>query len=259
MQTREQHIRREKATSNICTAQVLLAIMAGMYAVFHGPRGLRRIAERVHGLTATLAAGLRGLGWDPGHEPFFDTLRVTARGGPASAATLLAAARAQRINLREYGDGTLGLALDEATTPADVQRLLELFGGGRATGARFEELAASVDAAIPPPHARASEYLTQEVFQRHHSEHEMLRYLYRLQGRDLSLTHSMIPLGSCTMKLNAASELLPISWPELAGLHPFAPPEQWRGYSELFTQLESWPRSRCSRMPERRASTRGCS
>jgi glycine dehydrogenase len=237
LQTREQHIRREKATSNICTAQVLLAVMAGMYAVYHGPAGLRRIAERVHALTGVLALGLRRLGLDPGSAPFFDTLRV--RPERAAGQAILARARARRLNLRAYGDGSLGIALDEATTPADVEALLAVFAGERGVVPPVATFADEVDVGFAAPHRRESGYLTHPVFNVHHSEHEMLRYLRGLESRDLSLTSSMIPLGSCTMKLNATSEMLPVSWPEFSRLHPFAPAEQAEGYAEMFRQLEA--------------------
>jgi glycine dehydrogenase len=240
LQTREQHIRREKATSNICTAQVLLAVMAGMYAVYHGPEGLRRIAERVRFLTLTLAEGLRRLGYQLPEEPVFDTLRVGLAG--PSADEVLAAARERGINLRRLDASTVGIALGETATAADLGDLLAVFAG-RADNVRpfsLDELAGAVSDELPAPHARTSAYLTHPVFQRYHTEHEMLRYIRRLERRDLSLTTSMIPLGSCTMKLNATTEMQPISWPEFAGLHPFAPAEQAEGYREIFTTLESW-------------------
>ncbi|PYQ14602.1 MAG: glycine dehydrogenase (aminomethyl-transferring) [Acidobacteria bacterium] len=237
LQTREQHIRREKATSNICTAQVLLAVMASMYAVYHGPEGLKAIARRVRALAATLAEGLRRLGLDVGGEPCFDTLRV--RLDQAAAEKVMAAARQRRMNLRPYEDGSVGVALDEATSAADVQGLLEAFAGGREVGP-IDELASAAAPELPAPLARRSGFLAHEVFNRHHSEHEMLRYMRMLESRDLSLTTSMIPLGSCTMKLNGTTEMLPVTWPEFARLHPFAPAEQTRGYQELFTQLEAW-------------------
>jgi glycine dehydrogenase len=237
LQTREQHIRRDKATSNICTAQVLLAVMAGMYAVYHGPEGLRRIARRVHALAAALAAGLRRLGKDVGGEPFFDTLRV--RLSPAEGAAVVSRARDRRINLRAYEDGSVGVALDETVTKGEVAALLEVFAGEKPPFG-VDELAAGGNAGYPAPHARASAFLTHPVFDRYHSEHEMLRYLHRLQARDLSLTTSMIPLGSCTMKLNATAEMVPVTWPAFARIHPFAPAEQTRGYQELFAQLEAW-------------------
>ena len=236
LQTREQHIRREKATSNICTAQVLLAVMASMYAVWHGPEGLKRIARRVHALTVVLAAGLRRLGFDPGDAPFFDTLRVRLQ--PGAAPGILAAARERRMNLRTYEDGSLGIALDETVTVAEVQQLLAAFAGGRVAPS-VEDLAESLEPA-PGPLARTSSFLTHEVFNKHHSEHEMLRYLRSLEAKDLSLTTSMIPLGSCTMKLNGTSEMVPVTWPEFAAIHPFAPADQTRGYAELFHTLEAW-------------------
>ena len=238
LQTREQHIRREKATSNICTAQVLLAVMASMYAVYHGPEGLRKIAERVHGFAAILAMGLRQLGFEVGSEEFFDTLRV--RVTKAQSEQILMRADELGINLRRYEDESLGIALDEATGEGDVHRLIEIFVGHERLPITMQELSRTVTTSFPSNLARTSAYLTHEVFNRYHAEHEMLRYLHRLQARDLSLTHSMIPLGSCTMKLNATTEMLPVSWPEFARLHPFAPLEQSKGYQELFRQLETW-------------------
>jgi glycine dehydrogenase len=246
MQTREQHIRREKATSNICTAQVLLAVMASMYAVYHGPEGLRAIARRVRALTLGLAEGLRRLGYDLGDHEVFDTLRVT---GPADAIVDLAAARG--INLRRLADDTVGVTLDEAATERDLADLLAVFAGALDRGARpplpppppsIAEIARAVDPErpYPAPLARTSEFLTHPVFHRHHTEHEMLRYIKRLEARDLSLTTSMIPLGSCTMKLNATTEMVPVTWPELANLHPFAPVDQAAGYRELFDTLGTW-------------------
>jgi glycine dehydrogenase len=244
LQTREQHIRREKATSNICTAQVLLAIMAGLYAVYHGPDGLRRIARRVHHLTAALAEGLVRLGFSLADAPFFDTLRVDLAG--TAAADVLAAAEARRINLRSFGrdgGGAVGLSLDEATTVEEVETLLDLFAGfapASDADVGFDALARAADLAFPAPHARTSDFLTHPVFHSFHTEHEMLRYLRRLESRDLSLCHSMIPLGSCTMKLNATSEMLGVSWPGWMDLHPFAPPQQAAGYRELFDSLGGW-------------------
>ena len=238
LQTREQHIRREKATSNICTAQVLLAIMAGMYAVYHGPEGLRRIAERVHGLAVTLAAGLRQLGFDVGSEEFFDTIRV--RVTKTQSQQILVRADDQGMNLRRHDDDSLGIALDETTGEDDVRRLIEVLVGHERLPFTIRDLSRTVSTTYPANLARTSPFLTHEVFNRYHSEHEMLRYLNRLQARDLSLTHSMIPLGSCTMKLNATAEMLPVTWPEFARMHPFAPLEQSKGYQELFRQLETW-------------------
>ncbi|HKC12471.1 MAG TPA: aminomethyl-transferring glycine dehydrogenase, partial [Vicinamibacteria bacterium] len=237
LQTREQHIRRDKATSNICTAQVLLAVTAAMYAVYHGPDGLRQIARRVRSLALVLAEGLKRLGLPVGGEPFFDTLRV--RLPPEAGSRVLTRALDQRINLRPYDDGSVGVALDETVTAGELDTLLGIFAGGPVSF-RSEDLAAGVDPDFAPPFRRSSPFLTHEVFNRYHSEHEMLRYLHRLQARDLSLTTSMIPLGSCTMKLNGTTEMVPMTWPEIAGLHPFAPPDQTAGYAELFRQLEAW-------------------
>jgi glycine dehydrogenase len=236
LQTREQHIRREKATSNICTAQVLLAVMAGMYATYHGPEGLRAIAERVHGCAATLAAGLEKLGLRVAHARYFDTLRVEF--SDARADKLLETARAARINLRKLADNAVGVALDETVTTADLRALLEVFGGPAGAKLELDTLARSAARSFPAPFARTSRYLTHPVFNSYHAEHEMLRYIRKLEGRDLSLTSSMIPLGSCTMKLNATSEMVPVTWPEFGALHPFAPREQFAGYAKLFDSLE---------------------
>jgi glycine dehydrogenase len=233
LQTREQHIRREKATSNICTAQVLLAVVASMYAVYHGPCRLRAIAERTAGLAAVLAAGLARQGVRVRSGGFFDTVRVD--GAPDEIKRVLAAAEAQGINLRLLAPGSLTIALDETTTPADLDALWALFGQNRP---ELAALARQTELAIPAALRRTSPFLTHPVFNEHHSETEMLRYIRRLEGRDLSLTHSMIPLGSCTMKLNATAEMMPITWPEWNGLHPFAPPAQAQGYQVLFRQLE---------------------
>jgi len=239
LQTREQHIRRDKATSNICTAQVLLAIMSGMYAAYHGPEGLRAIARRTHALTRALRLGLNRLGLDAGSEPFFDTLRV--RTGPGDGRAVVERARQRGINLRAWDDGSVGVSLDETTSTEDIAVLLEAFSDG-APVPSVESLAgdAEVGAGLPAPHARQSPFLTHPVFNSYHSEHEMLRYLNRLQARDLSLAHSMIPLGSCTMKLNGTSEMVPVTWPEVGRLHPFAPVDQTRGYREMFQDLEAW-------------------
>ncbi|MFQ5349365.1 MAG: aminomethyl-transferring glycine dehydrogenase, partial [Thermoanaerobaculia bacterium] len=237
-QTREQHIRREKATSNICTAQVLLAVIAGFYAVYHGREGLRRIAQRLHRLTSALAAGLRRLGCSVGEEPFFDTLKIDLDRG--TDLEILTAARSRCINLRQYEDGSLGVSLDETTTKSDLADLLEIFSRGHRPELAVAELLGEATAGLPAELARSTPYLEQRVFRAYRSEHEMLRYLHRLQQRDLSLTHSMIPLGSCTMKLNATAEMVPISWPEFADLHPFAPPEQAAGYAMLFEDLQGW-------------------
>ena len=212
LQTREQHIRRDKATSNICTAQVLLAVMASMYAVWHGPAGLRRIAQRIHDLTRKLAGKVDRVGT----EPFFDTLRIRAK-APAG------------INVRDFGDGTIGVSLNETTSEADVDELIKLLGSPSTLNPQLSS--------VP---VRTSPFLTALVFNSHHTEHEMLRYIKRLEARDLSLCHAMIPLGSCTMKLNATAEMFPVTWPEVGQLHPFVPREQAEGYRTLFRQLEAW-------------------
>jgi glycine dehydrogenase len=236
LQTREQHIRREKATSNICTAQALLAIMASMYAVYHGPQGLKTIARRVHRLTSALAAGLRQLGVVVVNESFFDTLTIRT---DANTSKAHAAAHARHVNLRAVDATHVGISLDETTTRNDILKLLALFaevaGKGAGASVGFNNDDAS---GIPASLLRTSAYLTHPVFNRHHSEHEMLRYLRSLADKDLALDRSMIPLGSCTMKLNATSEMLPISWPEFAHMHPFAPAEQTTGYREMIAQLE---------------------
>jgi glycine dehydrogenase len=238
LQTREQHIRREKATSNICTAQVLLAIMASMYAVYHGSEGLRRIAERIHALAVMLAAGLRELGFEVATETYFDTIRI--RLTKMQSESILVRANEASINLRRYEDHSIGIALDEVSTEVEVRRLMEIFIGHDRLPIQLRELSSRITTSFPANLARTSTYLTHEVFNRYHSEHEMLRYLHRLESKDLSLVHSMIPLGSCTMKLNATTEMLPVTWPEFSRLHPFAPIEQTKGYRELFHQLESW-------------------
>jgi len=238
LQTREQHIRREKATSNICTAQALLASMASMFACYHGPSGLRQIALRIQRLTDVLARGLRRLRYEVGPKSFFDTIRVGL--GDRAQEELLKAAESQRMNFRIIGEHALGIALDETTTEKDLADILRLFNGNRAPDFTVADLAAEADTAYPAPFTRTSPYLTHPVFNRYHSETEMMRYLKRLESRDLSLTTSMIPLGSCTMKLNAAAEMFPITWPELSRLHPFAPLRQTRGWQILFQQLEDW-------------------
>ena len=237
LQTREQHIRREKATSNICTAQVLLAVVAGMYAVYHGPDGLRRIARRVHRLTGRLADAVQRLGFRLAHPTYFDTLAVDV--GPARAA-IEAAAKQRRLNLRRLSDTRLGVALDETTTPADLADLVEVFAAGASTTVRLDALDDPPADAIPAPLRRTSGFLEHPTFHRYRAETEMLRYLKRLEDRDLSLTSAMIPLGSCTMKLNATTEMIPVTWREFGGMHPFAPREQAQGYAELFRTLEDW-------------------
>ena len=238
LQTREQHIRREKATSNICTAQALLANMAVMYAIYHGPDGLRNIARRVHRLACTLAEALTGLGYTLGHNQFFDTIQVTE--GPLDLDRIVALARAQRINLRATEPGWISIALDETTDAAAVETLVRIFAPAQSPAPSLASIASSAPGRIPADLARQTPFLGHGVFNRYHSETEMLRYIRRLESRDLSLTTSMIPLGSCTMKLNATSEMAPVSWPEFSRLHPFAPKEQARGYGVLFAQLEAW-------------------
>ena len=235
LQTREQHIRREKATSNVCTAQVLLAVIASMYAVWHGPEGLTRIAHRIHRHAATLAAGLEQLGHTLASGDYFDTVCVELAGQTADDVVAAAAARA--INLRKAGRDRVIVALDETVTEDDVQTLLTLFAAGQ-PAPETSGLAAEVDDRFDERFARTSVFLTHPVFNTHHSETEMLRYMRTLESRDLSLTHSMIPLGSCTMKLNATAEMIPVTWPEFGRLHPFAPVEQAAGYQELFRNLE---------------------
>ncbi len=231
LQTREQHIRREKATSNICTAQVLLAVMAAMYAVYHGPQGLQRIARRVHRLAAILAAGLRQAGLTVS-ERFFDTIVV--RG--VDAAKVHEAARAQHANLRDLGAEAVGISLDETSTRAEVELLWRILG----VQANVNELDAVVGDCLPPSLARTSEYLAHPVFNTHHSEHELLRYLRALSDKDLALDRTMIPLGSCTMKLNATAEMIPVTWPQFAHVHPYAPAEQAEGYLQMLGELERW-------------------
>ncbi|MFS8969196.1 aminomethyl-transferring glycine dehydrogenase [Synechococcus sp. 'PEA 65AY6A-5F PE A'] len=237
LQTREQHIRRDKATSNICTAQVLLAVVASMYAVYHGPRGLRQIAERIHRQAHHLAAAIRQLGYRVGPEYFFDTFWVRAE-SPAQVGQIQERAAQRRINLRRIDEMTLGISLDEATTAQDLRDLWQIFAGSEEPAWDVEGLGLDANQSLPPQLLRTTPYLTHPVFNRHHSETELLRYIHRLQSRDLSLVHSMIPLGSCTMKLNATAEMLPMTWPEFAQLHPFVPLEQARGYQTLFAQLE---------------------
>ena len=231
LQTREQHIRREKATSNICTAQVLLAIIAAMYAVYHGPDGLRRIAGRVHALTSALASGLQGAGWKLYTGDFFDTVTIVA--GDRGAA-LVQAGLAAGMNLRDLGDGHVGVALDETTTEADVAAILDVFG------VRTDVGALDAPNRLPAALRREAAMLTHAHFNRYHSETEMLRFIWRLQSRDLSLTATMIPLGSCTMKLNATTEMIPVTWRGIGALHPFVPVDQARGYAAMFADLEAW-------------------
>jgi glycine dehydrogenase len=232
LQTREQHIRREKATSNICTAQVLLAVIASMYAVYHGPEGLVQIARTVHRRASVLATGLRQLGFAPKHEALFDTVTVDVGGKQRE---IVARVSAERLNLR-LGDGTLGIALDETTTPAIVEAVWRGFGGSL----QYAEIEAGVRETLPAELSRKSAFLTHPVFYAHRSETELLRYMRKLADRDLALDRAMIPLGSCTMKLNATAEMIPLTWPAFGSLHPFAPQDQATGYRTLFEQLEQW-------------------
>ena len=232
LQTREQHIRREKATSNICTAQALLAILSGMYAVWHGPEGLRQMGERIHSMAVRLSEGLKALGVEQEHEHFFDTLSLPM--SDEQQQTVRRFAEAEKINLF-YTRGRICISMNETDSEADVEKLLNVFA--QALGAARPELPKSTEKTIPADLRRQSEYLTHPVFNEYRSETEMMRYLKRLEQRDLSLMQSMIPLGSCTMKLNAAVELLPITWPEWANIHPFAPGEQTQGYREMIGAL----------------------
>lgn len=229
LQTREQHIRREKATSNICTAQVLLAVMAGMYGVYHGPNGLKKIAGRVHGLTKSLEGGLTALGLKQVNEHYFDTLKVAV----ADKNVIQKAAIAQGINFRYFNDNYVGISLDETSTQEDVQNILSIFGGKGSAKANDT-------ITWPASLIRTSSFMTHPVFSSHHSEHEMLRYIKRLENKDLSMVHSMISLGSCTMKLNATTEMIPVTWPELGNIHPFVPADQATGYAEITRNLENW-------------------
>ncbi|MGY3494703.1 aminomethyl-transferring glycine dehydrogenase [Bradyrhizobium sp. USDA 4502] len=232
LQTREQHIRREKATSNICTAQVLLAVIASMYAVYHGPEGLTHIARSVHRRATVLAAGLRKLGFAPTSEAFFDTVTVEAG---SKQIELVTRAQAERINLR-IGATTLGIALDETSTPETVEAVWRVFGGKLS----YAEIEAGAHEALPKELRRTSAFLSHPVFNTHRSETELLRYMRKLSDRDLALDRAMIPLGSCTMKLNATTEMIPLTWPAFGNLHPFAPADQAKGYHALFKRLEQW-------------------
>jgi glycine dehydrogenase len=237
LQTREQHIRREKATSNICTAQVLLAVMASMYAVYHGPEGLKVIAERVHNLARALGAGLKKAGYTLLTEKYFDTVHVKVT--PEQRGEILARAKQARINVNTLSSDTLGIALDEVSTPEEIEWVMKIFAGNKEVPS-VDEAVKNSTADLPAALKRTSKFLTNPVFNSYHSETEMLRYINRLQAKDLSLVHSMIPLGSCTMKLNATSEMIPVTWPEFCRIHPFAPIEQAQGYLDLIHQLEGW-------------------
>ncbi len=242
LQTREQHIRRDKATSNICTAQVLLAVMAGMYAVYHGPAGLKQIAENIHQQTVILAAGLKRLGYNITSENYFDTLQVEL--GSGDRQQIIQAAEAKKINLRTTDTTKIGISLDETTTVKDLTDLWEIFALNASLSFTLEELSPPLPPRVETPGysptLRQTPYLTHPIFNSYHSETELLRYMHRLEAKDLSLTTSMIPLGSCTMKLNATSEMIPVTWAEFGNIHPFAPLSQTQGYKLLFQQLEEW-------------------
>jgi glycine dehydrogenase len=241
LQTREQHIRREKATSNICTAQVLLAVMAGSYAVYHGPQGIRNIAERIHGLATILAKALEKQGFRTASALFFDTLKVeVASNGQKEA--IREAAEKLEVNFRYFEDNFVGIALDETTSLEDIEVIAKIFAVASHFDGTVDITAYSteVESNLPSALIRTSAYLTHSVFNTYHSEHEMLRYLKRLENKDLSLVHSMISLGSCTMKLNATVEMIPVTWPEFGNIHPFAPSSQTGGYQELAVNLEKW-------------------
>ncbi|WKN43077.1 aminomethyl-transferring glycine dehydrogenase [Tunicatimonas pelagia] len=238
LQTREQHIKRDRATSNICTAQVLLAVMAGMFGVYHGADGLKNIAQRTHGLTKLLAKGLEELGLEQRNEYYFDTLKISV----PNQAALKEKSEEGNINFRYFPGGDIGISLDETTTLADVDQTLTLLASvaSRVSNFDLEQEAKSLALDWPDALVRKSDYLTHPVFNSHHSEHEMLRYIKCLENKDLSLVHSMIPLGSCTMKLNATTEMIPVTWPEFGQLHPYAPASQTEGYQELVTNLKDW-------------------
>jgi len=234
LQTREQHIRREKATSNICTAQVLLAVMAGMYAVYHGKEGLQQIANRIHSFTASLNANLKAFGYDQVNECFFDTLRIKT----SHTEAIRKGALKKGINFRYFENGDIGISLNETVTQEDVDDIVDIFKTALNGTVKNNEVAYSV--IIKDSLERSSDFLSHPVFSKYHSEHEMLRYMKRLENKDLSLVHSMISLGSCTMKLNATSEMMPLSWPEFGNIHPFVPFDQVSGYHEMFDDLSTW-------------------
>ena len=234
---REQHIRREKATSNICTSQALLANMAAMYAVYHGPEGLRRIGSKVHGLTQLLKVMVEKFGYRAIHQHFFDTLTLDVTGAVPSAQTLHAAAAKAGINFRTVDDKHVGVTLDESVGPVDFMRIVNTFSAsvGAQTSTAESLPAPEPTSAIPEALRRSSEYLPHPAFNKHHSETEMLRYIHHLQSKDLSLVHSMTPLGSCTMKLNSTSSMIPLTWPEFGAVHPFAPVDQVKGYAKIIS------------------------
>ena len=232
LQTREQHIRREKATSNICTAQVLLSVMASMYAVYHGPEGLKKIAGRIHGLAKVLDSNLKANGFKQINENYFDTLKIAV----ADKKAIETAATKLELNFRYFSGNFVGISIDETTSLKDIENILKVFGVSS-----FKSEGGS-NLSITTSLIRKSNYLTHPVFNTYHSEHEMLRYIKKLESKDLSMVHSMISLGSCTMKLNATTEMIPVTWPEMGHIHPFAPSNQTQGYSEIITNLENWLR-----------------
>ncbi|MFY0593783.1 aminomethyl-transferring glycine dehydrogenase [Roseivirga sp.] len=238
LQTREQHIRREKATSNICTAQVLLGVMAGMYGVYHGPKGLTAIAQKIHGSAKLLANALTSLGVEQLNDVFFDTIRVKTD----HSDQIRSIAESKEINFRYFENGDVGISVDETTGLADLQTVLDVFAEatGNSQNLDLETLAKAVEIDFPETLKRTSDFLTHPVFNQYHSEHEMLRYIKRLENKDLSLVHSMISLGSCTMKLNATAEMVPVTWPEFGNIHPFAPADQTGGYQQMFKELVTW-------------------
>ncbi len=240
LQTREQHIRREKATSNICTAQVLLGVMAGMYGVYHGAEGIKGIAANIHGKTKLLAQGLEALGYEQVNETYFDTLKVVA--DSSLKTSLKKASEAADINLRYFDNDFVGVSLNEAVSLDDVTELLSVFAEAKGTTSNFDVIAEAenVDISLPEALNRKSDYMTHPVFNSYQSEHEMLRYIKKLENKDLSLVHSMISLGSCTMKLNATTEMMPVTWPEFGNIHPFAPADQTLGYQKMFKDLTEW-------------------
>lgn len=240
LQTREQHIRREKATSNICTAQVLLGVMAGMYGVYHGPEGLRGIARNIHGKAKLLSNGLGQLGWNQLNDVYFDTIQVESDADTASR--IRTAAEAKEINFRYFENGNIGIAVDETTTVSDLEDVLNVFAEakGQSMDLDVTVMSSGVEISFPESLDRRSDFLTHPVFNQYQSEHEMLRYIKRLENKDLSLVHSMISLGSCTMKLNATAEMVPVTWPEFGNIHPFAPHNQTKGYQQMFTDLVAW-------------------
>ncbi|MCA6404487.1 MAG: aminomethyl-transferring glycine dehydrogenase, partial [Cytophagales bacterium] len=230
LQTREQHIRREKATSNICTAQVLLSVMASMYAVYHGPEGLKKIAGRIHGLANVLESNLKAAGFKQVNAAYFDTLKIAV----ADKKAIEREAIKHELNFRYFNDDYVGISLDETTSLKDIHAILKVFGVSTSSNGL------KATTTLPASLVRKSNFLTHPIFNSHHSEHEMLRYIKKLESKDLSMVHSMISLGSCTMKLNATTEMIPVTWPEMGQIHPFAPSDQTQGYSEMISNLEVW-------------------